>query len=182
MLYPTVIHKIATEYNKAYVLIEINKIEQVAYILYSEMEYDNILFVNRGSQGQVVSGGFGGGKSHLGVYTDKKVKRIGCNNFKSMVEENKLLIRDADTIAEISTFIEHRGSYAADEGYHDDLVMPLVLFSWLTTNPYFKELNDVNIRELMYEHQMKSIEDELTPFGFVDDGRHSDAEEVLLNF
>jgi hypothetical protein len=182
MLYPTVIHKIATEYNKAYVLIEINKIEQVAYILYSEMEYDNILFVNRGSQGQVVSGGFGGGKSHLGVYTDKKVKRIGCNNFKSMVEENKLLIRDADTIAEISTFIEHKGSYAADEGYHDDLVMPLVLFSWLTTNPYFKELNDVNIRELMYEHQMKAIEDELTPFGFVDDGRHSDAEEVLLNF
>jgi hypothetical protein len=183
MLFPSVIYKVATEYNKAYVLLEVNSSEQVAQILYSEMEYDNLLFVNRGVDGQVVSGGFGGGKTQLGVNTDKKVKRIGCMNFKSLVEENKLLIQDMDTIAEISTFIENnKGSYEADEGYHDDLVMTLVLFSWLTTNPYFKELNNVNLREIMYENRIKQIEDELTPFGFMDDGRGNQDDQVLLNF
>jgi hypothetical protein len=183
MLFPSVIYKVATEYNKAYVLLEVNSSEQVAMILYGEMEYDNLLFVNRGVDGQVVSGGFGGGKTQLGVNTDKKVKRIGCMNFKSLVEENKLLVQDIDTIAEISTFIENnKGSYEADEGYHDDLVMTLVLFSWLTTNPYFKELNNVNLREIMYENRIKQIEDELTPFGFYDDGQGMQDSQVLLNF
>ena len=182
LLYPNVIHKLATEYNDAYVLIEVNSSEQVASILYSELEYENILFVNRGSNGQVVSGGFGGGKAQLGVVTDKKVKRIGCTNLKSMVEENKLIIQDVDTIAELSTFIEKRGSFAADEGYHDDLVMTLVLFSWLTSNPYFKDLNDVNMRQSMYESHIQQIEDELTPFGFYDDGQEDDRERVLANF
>ena len=170
LLFPSVIYKVAKDYNSAYVLIECNVSEQVPTILYTEMEYENILFVSRTGQGQVVSGGFGGGKTQLGVFTDKKVKRIGCTNFKSLVEENKLLIQDIDTIAEISTFIERRGSYSADEGYHDDLVMPLVLFGWLVTNPYFKELNDINIRQAMYENHIKQIEDELTPFGNILDG------------
>jgi hypothetical protein len=182
MLYPSVIYKIGTEYNNAYVLMEVNSSEQVSSILYSEMEYENILFVNRSGDGQVVSGGFGGGRSQLGVNTDKKVKRVGCMNFKALVEENKLLVQDIDTIAEISTFIEQKGSYAADEGYHDDLVMTLVLFSWLTTNPYFKDLNDVNLRQIMYEKQIKAIEDELTPFGFYNDGRDDTSEQVLMNF
>jgi hypothetical protein len=181
MLYPNVIFKIAKEYNMAYVLIEINSSEQVAAILYQELEYENILFVNRSTSGQVVSGGFGGGKSQLGVQTDKKVKRIGCSNFKSLVEENKLLIQDADIISEITTFIEVKGSYSADDGYHDDLVMPLVLFSWLTTNPYFKDLNDVNMRSIMYEQRIQSIENELTPFGFFNDGNDAQ-EQVLANF
>ena len=171
LLYPSVIYKIARDYNMAWVLIETNSSEQVPTILYSEMEYENMLFVNRNSTGQAVTGGFGGGQTQLGVFTDKKVKRIGCINFKSMVEENKLLIQDVDTIAEISTFIETKGSYAADEGYHDDLVMPLVLFGWLTTNPYFRELNDVNMRQVMYENHIKQIEQDLTPFGFYTDGK-----------
>lgn len=174
LLYPNIIYKVGTDYNQAYILIECNVSEQVPTILYTEMEYENILFVSRTSQGQVVSGGFGNGKSQLGVFTDKKIKRIGCSNFKSLVEENKLLIQDVDTIAEISTFIESKGSYAADEGYHDDLVMPLVLFGWLTTNSYFKELNNVNIRQVMYEQHIKQIEDELTPFGFVRDSISDD--------
>ena len=174
LLYPSIIYKVGKEYNEAYVLVEVNTSEQVADILYGEYEYENIIFVNRTTQGQVVSGGFGGGKSQLGVVTDKKVKRIGCSNFKSMVEEKKLLIRDADTISEISTFIQRRNSYGADEGYHDDLVMPLVLFSWLTTNPYFKELTNVNIRKELYEARIKMIEDEVTPFGFINNGEEDE--------
>ena len=180
LLYPNVIFETGKRYNEAYVLVEINSSEQVPHILYQELEYENILFVNRTTGSQVVSGGFGGGKTQLGVNTDKKVKRIGCHNFKSLVEENKLIIEDADTISEISTFIETKGTYQADDGYHDDLVMSLVLFSWLTTNPYFKDLNNINLREIMYKKQMQAIEDELTPFGVYDDGNHE--EKAPLNF
>jgi hypothetical protein len=168
MLYPSIIHKVAKDYNMAYVLIEINSSEQVAHIMHNELEYENLVFVNRNTKsGQIVSGGFGGGKTQLGVQTDKRVKRIGCFTFKALVEEKKLLITDADTISEISTFIQVRDSYEADDGYHDDLVMPLVLFSWLTTNPYFKELNNVNLREAMYQERIKQIEEDVVPFGFV---------------
>jgi hypothetical protein len=175
MLYPSVIYKVARDYNMAYVLIEINSSEQVAHIMHNELEYENLIFVNRDTKtGQTVTGGFGGGKTQLGVQTDKRVKRIGCFTFKSLVEEKKLLITDADTISEISTFIQVKDSYAADDGYHDDLVMPLVLFSWLTTNPYFKELNDVNIREAMYQARIKQIEEDIVPFGFAFNGTEED--------
>jgi hypothetical protein len=181
LLYPNFIYKVAKEYNNAYILVEINISEQVANILHNELEYDNLLFVNRNSQGQAVSGGFGGGRAQLGVVTDRKVKRIGCMNLKTMVEEQKLLIPDADTISEITTFIESKGSYAADDGYCDDLVMTLVLFGWLTTQPYFKDLNDINLRDLIYRSRIKAIENELTPFGFIADGQGSE-ERPLLNF
>lgn len=180
LLYPNVIYTVGTKYNNAYILVEINSSEQVPYILHSELEYENILFVTRSNGIQIVSGGFGGGKTQLGVNTDKRIKRIGCQNFKSLTEENKLIIQDPEIISEISTFIETKGSYAADDGYHDDLVMTLVLFSWLTTSPYFKNLNNVNLRQIMYEKRIRQIEDELTPFGFIDDGKNSDP--VLLNF
>jgi hypothetical protein len=187
MLYPSVIYRLAKEFNDAYVLIEINSSEQVAHILYHEYEYENILFVQRDAKGQKVSGGFAGaGKTQLGVNTDKKVKRMGCFNFKSLLEEKKLLIPDADVISEISTFIESKGSYAADEGYHDDLVMPLVLFGWLTSNPYFKELTDVNLREIMYRQKIKQIEEEMLPVGFINDGQQEetfvDSGDVWSNY
>ena len=178
LLYPSVIYRVAKEYNDAYTLVEVNTSDQVANILYQEYEYENILFVQRDSRGQRISGGFAAtGKTAFGVNTDKKIKRIGCFNFKSLVEEKKLLIPDSDIISEISTFIEHRGSYSADEGYHDDLVMPLVLFGWLTTNPYFREMTDRDLRKIVYEKRIKEIEEEMLPLGFVEDGQQ---EEMFL--
>ena len=171
MLYPSIINKVGKEYNEAFIMLEINSSEQVAHILHDEYEYENIIYITRNAKnGQIVSGGFGAGKTQFGVITDKKVKRIGCFNFKTLMEEKKLFVPDADTIAEISTFIERKNSYEADEGYHDDLVMTLVLFSWLTTNSYFKELSNVNLRQVIYEKRMQAIEDELTPFGFINNG------------
>ena len=181
MLYPSIINKVGREYNTAYVLIEINSSEQVADILHGEYEYDNVVMVNRSGDGQTISGGFGGGRSQLGVITDKRVKRIGCSNFKALVEEKRLLIPDADIISEISTFIQIKNSYEADDGYHDDLVMPLVLFSWATTSQYFKDLSNINIRQVMYEDQMRQIEMDLTPFGFLDDGQTT-GDGLLANF
>jgi hypothetical protein len=172
MLYPSVIHKVARQFNNAHVLVEVNTSEQVAHILYSEYEYENIVFVQRDSKGQKISGGFAGaGRTQLGVITDKKVKRMGCFNFKSLIEEKKLLIFDAEVISEISTFIQSRNSYEADEGYHDDLVMPLILFSWMASNPYFKEMTDINLREAIYQEKIRKIEEEMLPLGFIDDGQ-----------
>jgi len=182
LLYPTMIHTVARNYNNAYVLVEINDNgQQIADILYGELEYENMLFVNRdGTKGQVVSGGFGGRSTQPGVRTDKKVKRVGCSQLKTLVEAQRLLVWDKDIISEFSTFVESKDSYAADEGYHDDLVMPLVLFGWLTTNPYFRDLTNMNLRETMYENQIRQIEDELTPFGFIDDGNEETQPEKFV--
>ena len=176
LLFPNIIYKIGMEYNGANVLIEGNVGEQVGYILYNELEYENILFINRSTSGQSITGGFGSGKAQVGVITDRKVNRIGCSSLKMLIEENKLLIPDADIISELSTFIEVKGSFAADTGYHDDLVMTLVLFGWLITQPYFKELNNIDLRHMIYQNQIRQIEDELTPFGFYNDGQ--DVEEI----
>lgn len=171
MLYPSVIHNLAKKYNEAFVLIEINSSEQVAHILYNEYEYENLLFVNRSSRGQKLSSGFGSsGTQQMGIQTDKKIKRIGCSTFKSLVEEKKLIITDAEIISEISTFIQSKGSFAADDGYHDDLVMTLVLFSWLFSDPFFKDLTNINIRHEMYKNQIDMIEQNVAPFGIINTG------------
>lgn len=164
MLYPNVIAKVGQDYNNAFVLIENNDIGgQVVEILHEEIEYDNIFSTVTEKSRQYVSPGFGK-STRLGVNTSKQVKRQGCFNFKSLMEEKKLLVFDADIISEISTFVEKGNTYQADEGYNDDCVMCMVLFGWLSTMPFFKELVDVNTREGLYKQEMQSITQNLTPF------------------
>jgi len=170
LLYPNLIYKVATNYNDAFVLVELNKSEQVPYILHHDLEYENLVYVNRSTKGQQVTGGFGAGSTHPGLLQDKKSKRIGCSMFKDLVENGKLLICDSELVSEISTFIETRGSYAADDGYHDDLVMTMVMFGWLVSQPYFKEMTDTDIRTNMYKLRMEAIEQEVLPVGFFNDG------------
>ena len=177
LVYPSVLYKIAKQYNNAFVLIEINSSEQVAHILYSEYEYEHIMFVQKDNHGQKISHGFGGTNTLLGVSTDTKVKRIGCSNIKSLIEEKKLLIPDADIISELSTFVQVRNSYEADEGYNDDLAMTLVLFGWVSTTQYFKELTDVNLRKMIYKERIEQIENDLLPILY-DDGR---SEKIILD-
>ena len=174
LLYPTVVHKVSRDYNNAYVLVEINDIgQQVADIIHNDLEYENMIWVGTDTRyGQVLSSS--GRSSVLGVRTTKQVKRIGCATLKSLVEENKLLVFDRDVISEFSTFIEHNGVFQADEGYNDDLTMTLVLFAWATNDPMFKDLMNANNRQALYSSQMKSIEDELTPFGFIDNGQNDE--------
>ncbi len=170
MLYPNIINKVARDYNNAHVMIEINDIgQQVADILHAELEYDNILTTAKDVNKQYLSPGFGRA-TQMGVRMTKQVKRQGCFTLKSLMEENKLLVFDADTISEFSTFIEKQGTWMADEGYFDDLVMSLVLFAWVTSNTYFRDLTDIDIRKKLYDNQMKQIEEELTPFGLIMDG------------
>ena len=108
----------------------------------------------------------------------RKVKRIGCSNIKDLVERDQIEIIDADTIIEFSTFVAKGSSYEASDGNHDDLVMNFVLFGWFITNPMFNDMTDLNIKQLMYDEKMKQIEDELVPFGEVDDGQPADSEVI----
>lgn len=178
MLYPNVVNKVARDFNNAYVMIEINDMgQQVADILHSELEYDNILTTTKDTNKQYLSPGFGRA-TQMGVRMTKQVKRQGCFTLKSLMEEKKLLIFDADTISEFSTFIEKMGTWMADEGYYDDLVMSLVMFAWVTSNTYFTDLTDIDIRKKLYDGQMKQIEEELTPFGLIVNGTE---EEVFVD-
>jgi len=106
----------------------------------------------------------------IGVTMTRKIKRIGCSNIKDLVEQSKIEIVDADTIIEMSTFVAKGSSYEASDNNHDDLMMNLVLFGWFSTNPFFNEMTDINVKDMIYAEQIKMIEEDLVPFGVVDDG------------
>ena len=172
LLFPHKIHHVARAYNNAYVLVEVNDIgEQVSNNLHFDLEYDNIIMCYmRGRAGQIMGGGFTGGKAQLGVRTTKAVKKVGCSNMKQLIEADKLLVDDFDIINELSTYIVHGNQFQAEEGSNDDLVMCLVLFSWATDQRYFKELTDQDIRKRLYADNQDRIEQDMTPFGFKIDG------------
>ena len=144
MVFPNIINQISVQYNQAYVLCEVNDIgDQVASILQYDLENENVLMcAMRGRAGQVVGQGFSGTKTQFGVKMSTTVKKIGCSNLKQLVERDKVLINDYDIIAELTTFIQKRHSFEAEEGCHDDLAMCLVIFGWLVAQDYFKEMTD----------------------------------------
>jgi hypothetical protein len=174
LLYPKFIHTAALMYNNASVMVEINDIGgQIADILHNEYEYEGLIkAIWKGRSGQLVGGGFGGGDSQLGVRTTSSLKRIGCSTLKTIVENDKLIISDFDVLSELTTFVANkRGTnYEAEDGMTDDLAICLVLFAWLTGQDYFKQLTDIDIRKNLYSQNEQAIEDELTPFGFIDIG------------
>lgn len=169
MVYPTVIEKTGYKYNKAYLFIEINDIGgQVADILHSELEYEHVLMSSmKGRKGQVVSGGFGKGESVFGVRTTSQVKRLGCSVLKNMIEQDKLILEDYDILTELMSFVSKAQSYSAEDGHNDDLVMSLVLFAWLSRQPYFKELTNLDTRIALFQNEIKQLEEDLAPFGFI---------------
>jgi hypothetical protein len=170
MLLPTIIAAFGKKYNNAYVLVEVNDIGgQVADILHYDLEYDNILMsMNKGRSGMVLNGGFGKGESLFGVRTTVTVKKLGCSILKSLVEQDKLIIEDEEIINELLSFVAKYNTFAADDGHTDDLVMCLVLFSWLTKQSYFKEITNIDIRKELFDGEIKKIEDDdWFSFGFI---------------
>ena len=172
MLFPSVIVDFAKAYNDAFVLCEVNDIgDQIASILFYDMEYENVLMTAmRGRAGQVLGQGFSGSKVQLGVKMSKTVKKIGSLNLKTLIETDKLIIKDYNIIAELTTFIEKANSFEAEEGCNDDLAMCLVIFAWLVMQDYFKEMTDDDIRKRVYDDQRDQIEADMAPFGFIQDG------------
>jgi hypothetical protein len=176
MLFPNVINDVARAYNNAYVLCEVNDVgDQVASILNYDLEYPNVLMCSmRGRAGQIVGQGFSGNKTQLGVKMSITVKKVGCANLKQIIEDDKLLFRDYDIINELTTFIQKKQSFEADDGFHDDLVMCLVIFSWMAVQDYFKEMTDNDVRQRIYEDQKNQIEQDMAPFGFITTGLEGD--------
>ena len=183
MIFPSVIEDVARAYNNAYVLCEVNDIgDQVASILFYDLEYENLLMVAmRGRAGQIVGSGFSGVKTQLGVKMSTTTKKVGCSNLKTLVEEDKLTFCDYNIISELTTFIQKKQSFEAEEGCNDDLAMCLVIFSWLVAQDYFKEMTDQDVRKRIYEEQKNAIEQDMAPFGFVCDGFDDEIEQVDSN-
>ena len=171
LIFPTIIYSICMKYNQAYALIEINNVgQQVVDILHFDLEYENVYKIEMNRvKGQTISGGFKKA-AKFGVRTTKSVKKIGCANLKTLVENDKLIINDFDTIAEMNTFSRVRDTYAAEEGNNDDLVMGLVLFSWLSAQTYFRDSTNMDIRKLLVQEQDTWNEENMVPVGIVDDG------------
>jgi hypothetical protein len=159
ILFPDVIYKYATSYNNAYVIIESN--DQGVLVtrgLYHELEYENMHVSSA-----LKSDG-------IGIEMTRKVKRLGCSGIKDIIENDKLVINDTNTIVECSTFIAKGQSYEASPGNHDDLMMNLVMFGYFATTELFGDMTDINLKEMMFKDKMQQIENDLVPFGFIDDG------------
>ena len=180
VLFPSVILEVCKEYNNPYILVEVNDIgDSIAATLNYDLEYPNVLMcAMRGRAGQVVGQGFSGTKTQLGVKMSITVKKQGCANLKAVIEDDKLSFCDFEILQELTTFIQRKQCWEADDGYHDDLVMCLVLFSWLVMQEYFKEMTDMDVRKRIYEEQRNQIEQDMAPFGFIDDGM---GEETYLD-
>jgi len=167
LVLPTLLDKFGLHYNSAWVLVEINDNgQQVADILWKDLEYENF----------VVFGGFTK-KTQYGIRTTASVKRRGCTHFKDMIESQKILINDVALIQEISNFVSKKGSYSAATGYHDDLVMCCVLLSFFATTEDFDNISDNSYKKEMLQQNLKAIEEELLPFGFIDDGIDDSSED-----
>jgi hypothetical protein len=177
MLFPNIIYEVAKSYNSAFILCEVNDIgDQVASILQYDLEYQNLLMCSmRGRAGQIVGQGFSGKKTQLGVKMSKTVKKVGSLNLKTLIEEDKLIFNDYEIISELTTFISKHNSFEAEEGCNDDLAMCLVIYAWLVQMDYFKELTDQDVRKRLYEEQKNQIEQDMAPFGFMDDGLGGDS-------
>ena len=177
MLFPNIIYDVSKNYNNAFILCEVNDIgDQVASIIQYDLEYDNLLLCSmRGRAGQIVGQGFSGKKTQLGVKMSKTVKKVGCSNLKTLIEDEKLLFNDYDIISELTTFIQKNNSFEAEEGCNDDLAMCLVIYAWLVAQDYFKELTDQDVRKRIYEDQRDQIEQDMSPFGFIVDGTEEES-------
>lgn len=167
MLYPDLLNKYCRPYNDALIIIE-NNAEggMVATQLHYDIEYPNV-FV----QGMTKA-------DDIGVTMSRRIKRIGCSTMKELLEENRLIVVDRHTITELMTFVNKGSSFEADKGYHDDMVMNLVLFSWFITTDYFTSLTDKQVKDLLYSEQQKLIEDDILPVGVFG---HDHKEETFVD-
>jgi hypothetical protein len=170
VLFPTVIYNTEKLFNDAYVLIEINNTPQIADTLHQDLEYENVVKIETGNKkAQAMGTGFGRG-IQLGLKMSPQVKRIGCSNLKTLIENDKLIINDFDTISELTTFVSNHNSFKAEEGANDDIVMTLVMFAWMTTNQYFKEIVNHDLRKQMQLEMLNQSDEEMPSFGIFDDG------------
>lgn len=160
LLFPNIIEKYAKSYNNATIVVESNDAGMVVCNgLYHDLEYEN-MYVESLVKADAI-----------GINMNRKVKRIGCSSFKDLIETDKIKIHDEQTILEISTFEARGNSWQATDGNNDDLVMNFILFGYYVGTSDFQALTDINIKDLMFSQRMQEIENDMLPFGFIEDGQ-----------
>jgi len=160
LLYPNIIYKYAKVYNEAYVVVEANDQGSVVCNgLYHDLEYENV-HVESSVKANAI-----------GIEITRKTKRLGCSAIKDILESGKLEIVDDQTILEISTFEARGQSYEASDGNHDDLMMNLVMFGYFCSTKYFGDMTDINLKQMLFDQRMKEIEEDIVPFGFIQNGQ-----------
>lgn len=175
ILYPNIIYTIANDYNEAYILVETNDLgEQVVGILRDDLEYEHVIFCDKD---KITDWGKVG---TAGIKTTTKTKRMGCASLKTLIENDSLIVNDFETIVELSTFIQKNNIFIADSECHDDLVMCLILFAWLANQQWFKDVCNLDIRKLIFEAEATRLENELVPFGFIENGFDEVIEEEII--
>ena len=176
LVFPNIIEQTCKAFNRAHTLIEVNDLGgQISDAVHYDLEYENVLMTTqRGRAGQVLGTGFSGRGSQLGVRMTKQIKKIGCSNLKTIIESDKLIINDFNIIEEMSTFARRHNSWMAEDGCNDDLMTCLIIFGWLSNQTYFKELSNSDVRSKLYEEQSNIIEQDMAPFGFIDDGLNTE--------
>lgn len=181
LLFPHMIQKACLGYNHAHILVEVNDLgAQISDGLHYDLEYDNMMMtVQKGRAGQILGAGFSGRGCQIGVRMTKQIKKIGCANIKTIIESDKMIINDFNIIEEMSTFIRVHNSFKAEEGCNDDLMTCLIIFGWLSNQRYFKELTNVDVRSKLYEEQENVIEQDMAPFGFIDDGTPEEEQDTV---
>ena len=170
LLLPTVVYNAARLYNDAYILVEINNNPQVADIIHQDFEYENLLKVFTGNKKpQQLSAGFARG-IQMGLKMSPQVKKIGCSNLKTLIESDKLIVNDFDTYSELTTFVANKTSFAAEDDANDDLVMSMVLFAWATTQKYFREIVNHDLRKQLQLESMNQHDEDLLPAPIIENG------------
>jgi hypothetical protein len=177
------IHQVGKKYNEAAVLVEVNIAlgPAVVEMLHQDLGYEHVLFTaGAGAKGKKITNGFGT-NAEMGLRTSKTTKATGCAILKMLIEGNQLIINDYDTISELSTFSrDTRQSFSAEAGCHDDTVMALVLFAWLSHQNYFAALTDIHTMSKLREKSDEDLLEEVMPFGIINDGIPEEPEGTVI--
>ena len=112
---PAKLFDLGQYYNWAMVVVENNIDNSIVDNLSFNYEYEGEIFRERG-------------KNLLGFRTTTKTKKQMLSLLKKLIEEDKFKIADKATIDELFVFVQQKnGSFSAQDGYHDDLVMALCI-------------------------------------------------------
>ena len=148
LLLPDIVLKYCNMYNKAWVYIELNSTGvAVARDLFIYLEYENVICDS---------------SQDLGFKQTRKTKAIGCSTLKDLIEEGVLEINHKDTIEELKNFVQKGVSWEARDEHHDDCVMSLVGFAYLSTQDkfeYYANTKDIRIAESIFREQIDELAD-----------------------
>jgi len=170
-------------YNDAYVIVENNDAGcETLRVLNDTYECESILGTMTDSQSRKVISINGGNGFEFGVRTTKTVKAVGCTRAKQLVESGSIQFGDKWLIDELNKFIRVGKSYEAQKDAHDDIVMCLVIFAWLTTQYLFEDLTTIDTRFSLRNMKEAEFIDDLVPFGYVTDGLDSYGDDTRVDF